>query len=61
MAAIAQWIRLRLPSCGPRFRSHAQHLRIIQFVIELRCEKDKNKQERGRDGPYYLNIETMDH
>ena len=51
MAAIAQWIRLRLPSCGPRFKSHAQHLRIIQFVIELQCEDDENKQERGRDRP----------
>ena len=35
-AAIAQWIRLCLPSCKPGFNSQAQHLRlIIQFVIEL--------------------------
>ena len=25
-AAIAQWIRLRLPSCGPGFKSQSQHL-----------------------------------
>ena len=25
----AQWIRLRLPSCGPVFESQAQHMRFL--------------------------------
>ena len=33
--ATAQWIRLRLPSCGPRFES------LFQFESELWCEKNK--------------------
>ena len=28
-AAIAQWIRLRLSSCRPRFESQAHHLRFL--------------------------------
>ena len=32
-AAIAQWIRLRLPSCRPRFESQAHHLRFFQFIL----------------------------
>ena len=32
-AAIAQWIRLRLPSCHPRFKSQAHHLRFFQFIL----------------------------
>ena len=39
-AAIAQWIRLRLPSCPPGFESQAHHLFIVKFctvfVIALR-------------------------
>ena len=30
-AAIAQWIRSRLPSCRPGFESQAHHLRFFQF------------------------------
>ena len=29
-AAIAQWIRLRLPFCRPRFESQAHHLRFFK-------------------------------
>ena len=32
-AAIAQWIRLRLPSCRPGFESQAHHLRFFQFKL----------------------------
>ena len=28
-SAIAQWIRLRLPSCGPGFESQAHYLRFL--------------------------------
>ena len=33
-AAIAQWIRLYLPSCHPGFESQAHHLRFYQFKFE---------------------------
>ena len=32
-AAIAQWIRLRLPSCRPGFESQANHLHFFQFIL----------------------------
>ena len=31
-AAIAQWIRLCLPSCRPGFESQVHHLRFFQFL-----------------------------
>ena len=36
-AGIAQWIRLRLPSCGPRFKSQTNHLRFfhLKWNVEL--------------------------
>ena len=39
----AQWIHLRLPSCGPGFESQYQHIHFLQFLIfnwKLWCEKD---------------------
>ena len=35
VAAIALWFHLRLPSCGPRFKSQAHHLCFFQFVLKL--------------------------
>ena len=32
-AAIAQWIRLRLPSCHPGFESQARHLCFFIYSI----------------------------
>ena len=32
-AAIAQWIRLHLPSCRPGFESQAHHLCFFQFKL----------------------------
>ena len=32
-ATIAQWIRLRLPSCRPGFESQAHHLCFFQFIL----------------------------
>ena len=32
-AAVAQWIRMRLPSCRPGFESQAQHLCFYQFKL----------------------------
>ena len=31
--AIAEWIRLRLPSCCPRFKSQAHHPCFHQFIL----------------------------
>ena len=39
-ATIAQWIRLRLPSCCPRFKSQAHQLRFHQFIFAL-CDVEK--------------------
>ena len=34
-AAIAQWIRLRLPSCRPRFDSQANHLSFYLIYSQI--------------------------
>ena len=47
-AAIAQWIRLCLPSCRTGFESQAQHLSFYPFIFEL-CHVEKSKLKRGRD------------
>ena len=52
VAAIAQWIRLRLPSCRLRFESQAYHLSFYKFII-VSCGKDENKRKRGRDWPIF--------
>ena len=33
VAAIALWFRLCLPSCGPGFKSQANHLPFLQFIL----------------------------
>ena len=42
-ATIAQWIRLRLPSCNPGFQSHAhhQHFYLVKFctIFEIVLRK----------------------
>ena len=56
---IAQWIRLRLPSFRPGFKSQAHHLRFFQFILfkylsfELECEKNENKQKEAGIGPFF--------
>ena len=51
-AAVAQWIRLRLPSCRPGFKSQAHHLRFFQFKFEIEhVEKTKINRKIGRDWP----------
>ena len=53
MAAIAQWFRLRLPSCGPRFESQSHHVRFFQFVLlKLYRENNDNKQKEAGIGPF---------
>ena len=47
-AAVAQWIRSRLPSCRPGFESQAHHLRFFQIwkIWIVACWKDENKRKR---------------
>ena len=53
-AAVAQWIRLRLPSCRPGFKSQAHHLRFFQFKFEIEhVEKTKINRKRGRVWPIF--------
>ena len=56
-AAIAQWIRLRLPSCRPGFESQAHHLRFLQskFVLYCHCvgKRTKINKKRGRVWPIF--------
>ena len=54
--AIAQWIHLCLPFCGPRFESHAHHLGFykVKFctILEVR-KRDENKQKETGFGPRF--------
>ena len=56
VAAIAPWFHLRLPSCGPWFKSQAHHLCFFQFVLKLKREKNENKQKRGQDWPIFKKL-----
>ena len=49
--AIAQWIRLRLPSCRPGFES-IYIVQIVYLSFELECEKNENKQKEAWIGPF---------
>ena len=51
-AALAQWIRMRLSSRGPWFKSQTQHPRIIQLIFDL-CHLEKTKIKRGRIRPIF--------
>ena len=44
-AALAQWIRQRLPSCGNGFKSHVHPVRLIyrQTLVCMHCEIDENE------------------
>ena len=61
-AAIAQWICLRLPSCGPRFESQAHHLCFYHlysnFVLHLSLcqEKNDSKQKEAHLKEEYLKV-----
>ena len=53
-SALAQWIRLHLPSCSLRFESHAHHHRACPFivicplfVIAMRKGQKKQKKKPG--------------
>ena len=48
--AIAQWNRLRLPSCHRRFESQAHHLRFLwsNFVLYCHCVEKRTKNNKKR-------------
>ena len=52
-AAIAQWIRLRLPFCCPGFQSQAYHLSFYK-IIGVSCRKDENKRKEAGIGPFFF-------
>ena len=53
VAAIAPWFRLRLPSCGPGFKSQALHLRFFQ-LLKLYRDNNENKQKESGIGPFFF-------
>ena len=69
LANIAPWFCLRLPSCGPRFESQAQHLRFFQFVLncvvwkrncnEIRTKLNKKETGIGPFLTYLANIAPL--
>ena len=60
-AAIAQWIRLCLPSCCPGFESQAHHLRFyhLQYLCYI-CyvKRTKVKQKEAGFGPFLKKIKN---
>ena len=51
-AAIAQLIRLRLPTCGPRFNPQAQLLHF--FNLYLNCDEKRTQLNKERPGLAYF-------
>ena len=50
-AAIAQWIRLRLPSCHPGFESQAHHLHFFHlYYLCYICHLKRMKINKKRPG-----------
>ena len=57
VAAIAQWIRVCLPSRGPGFESQIHQLCFNQLIFELfDVKKNEIDQKRGQDRPISKNI-----
>ena len=57
-ADLAQWIRMRLSSRGPWFKSQTQHPRIIQLIFDLCVKRTKIKQKETGIGTF-LNRERV--
>ena len=59
----AQWTRLCLPSCHPRFESQAHHQCFYQFVFQL-CHVEKTKINKKRpifekQTPGFSNLQNL--
>ena len=53
-AALAQWIRLCLPSCRPWFESQAHHLHFYLSIFELcHVERMKINEKEAGIGPFF--------
>ena len=54
VASLAQWIRLCLPSCRPRFESQAYHLCIyhLKYLCYICHVKRMKKQKEAGFGPF---------
>ena len=52
---MAQWICMRLPSCSPGSNPNLRFFNLVSNCTQnlcSYCERDENKQERGRVGPF---------
>ena len=52
---MAQWICMRLPSCSPGSNPNLRFFNLVSNCtqnLSSYCERDENKQERGRVGPF---------
>ena len=51
-AAVAQWIRQRLPSCGPGFKSQAHHPHCYSQILYsiCHCTEKRTKINKKRPG-----------
>ena len=56
-AVIPLWFHLHLPSCSPRFKSQAHHLRFCQFVLVKLCNEKRTKINKKRPGLSHLFFE----
>ena len=57
-AAIAKWIRLRLPSCGPGFESQAHHTHFYNQVLCNICHGIEKKDEMKQKRPGLVHIKN---
>ena len=55
-SAIAQWIRLCLPSCRPEFESQAHYLCFHRFIELCNVEKTKMKTKKRLGLAYLKNM-----
>ena len=64
-AAIAPWLCLRLPSCGPGFESQAHHLCFFMLKLKLYCcwnkKRTKINEKEAGIGPYFKKTTTAYH
>ena len=56
----AQWIHLRLPSCGPRFESQAHHLRCYSQILYYVCHCIEKRMKINKKSPGSANILKQD-
>ena len=54
--AIAPWLHLRLPTCGPRFESQAHHLCLFNLYYRNCNEKWTKINKEARIGPFLKKI-----